>query len=270
MADDDLQNTLVSQALQKAQGISAMPMDKPTTFLPTLSEESDPIRKFLSLFQDMHTNAGLGAASPIVKTIDLNPELLKQVGNLPRIPPAASELFSHLMRVHLPPSEAIDAASAGIVGGPTPGARSWKGILYGMEKRNPDLAGQFTIKNSDVSRAGTGLTTRYAREAAARGRVNRALEAAKPPVNPVSVKSAAELGDVTTKPPVSAPPQLTGSFGAGARAAVLSKLAKSGLNEDIIRKIRSMSLEEAQKAFPNVKYETLRGIHKGDSYAWIK
>jgi hypothetical protein len=67
------------------------------------------------------------------------------------------------------------------------------------------------------------------------------------------------------------PPPLLGSAVGGANAKNRANtLARSGLTENAIRQIRAMGLDEAAQKFPNVGQNTLNGIKRGDTFAWVK
>lgn len=58
--------------------------------------------------------------------------------------------------------------------------------------------------------------------------------------------------------------------GSGTMNRVMDQMQKSGLNEDLIRQLRGMSLQDAMQAHPDMAKGTLDGIIRGDSYGWVK
>lgn len=89
----------------------------------------------------------------------------------------------------------------------------------------------------------------------------------------MSVTSPEELRDL--RPSEAAPQGKTpihrDSFQTRQVGAQQTKLKKSGLDEASIRQIRQIGkAPQAKKAFPNVSYDTIASILKGDSFNWVK
>lgn len=152
-------------------------------------------------------------------------------------------------------------------------------ILKRTLTRVPEARDMFEIPGSVVKRA-PGLPSRYQAEAAIRGGSKPTQEAGlladvlSGKYERPSVRSFAELSDIAPSPSntVSGPrPALSGyaSNGIG-NAKAMSALSRSGLTQEDVRLIRTLSKEEATQKYPKIGPDTLSGIRRKDTFSWIK
>lgn len=206
----------------------------------------------------------------------LNPELISQLKNLATVsaPEATAKLINLLTSFKAAKPNPVSILRESQVGSRVPPPLRFGKIFNGMLSRVPEAEGKLTMPIESNASTRTlsrpeGLPTAYKGQLALSNAPKVAPELPR-------VSSAGELGDIVANPnlgiksdSLSTPPPSLAADRSGL-AAALKNLKRSQFTENDIRAIRSMSKEEAIKAYPWAKPATLSAIKARSMWNAIK
>lgn len=165
------------------------------------------------------------------------------------------------------------------IGGQVPQPSRFSSLLSNATTRVPEAAGQLeTGAPHSIVKRPYGMRAQFDREAAVRGtgpegedlfNLRKAMGEYERP----SITSLDQLSDIVQSPggPSAPPPQSIAQFRGGNSTSNLSRMATtSKLTPEKVRAIRAVgTVKDAIASFPDLGPETVKGIHRRDTYGWV-